>query len=261
MRATPIAAVLFWLPAALAVAAPKEVPPVSTVTRSTFDSQDSVGSIVAASPSRARVFERFGIDYCCGGKRTLAEAAREKGIAVGELADALAAIDARAAGAPDPHDVGSLPPSLLADHLVGTHHVVLRTEMPRLSALLERVLAAHGENHPEYFALAEVWKGFVDEMYAHLVKEEMGLFPAVKREGSEVAEVRGAIDVLEREHDAAGAALVRMRSLTGGYAAPPDACNTLRALLSGLAELERDIHQHVHEENNVLFPAVLARLG
>ena len=226
----------------------------------TLDAETMVGSLVADRPARARVFEPFGIDYCCGGKRTLGQACERAGIDLDEVVAALAESDLAATNETERgEDWSSL--TELADHIVATHHVNLRRELPRLAAMLDEVVAAHGERHAELPDLRAAFIDLRNELEPHMEKEERILFPMIReleQAASAPASHRGTVNhpirVMEDEHRNAALALTRMRDLTGGYAPPDDACNTYRVLLDGLADLERDLHMHIHKENNILFP-------
>lgn len=225
-----------------------------------LDTQAAVGQLVRERPARARVFERFGIDYCCGGRRPLDQACRERQLDLGLVLDALNELDPHAHGA-DAADWSTAPMGELADHIEATHHAYLRRELPRLAGLLEKVVAAHGDRHPELWDVRMVFAGLKAELENHMLKEERILFPMVRQleraatlPRFHCGSVGNPIVVMEHEHDAAGAALASLRSLTDGYTPPAGACNTYRALLDGLAELEADLHLHIHKENNILFP-------
>ena len=226
----------------------------------TWDAETMVGSLVADRPARARVFEPFGIDYCCGGKRTLGQACERAGIDLDEVVAALTESDIAATNETNCGDEGSTITEL-ADHIVATHHANLRRELPRLAAMLDKVVAAHGERHAELPDLRAAFTDLRNELEPHIEKEERILFPMIReleRAASAPAfhcgTVNNPIRAMEDEHRNAGRALTRMRDLTGGYAPPDDACNTYLALLDGLADLERDLHTHIHKENNILFP-------
>ncbi|MEP0841441.1 MAG: iron-sulfur cluster repair di-iron protein [Phycisphaerae bacterium] len=228
-----------------------------------FDANATVGQLVAERPSRARVFERFEIDYCCGGKQPLAEACAERGLDPESVLAELRAADA--APHPSETDWTTAPLGDLCDHIVAAHHAYLRRELPRLEAMSEKVAEVHGRREPHLRELAAVFAALHEELDQHMAKEEQVLFPLVRLLESSTAlpsfhcgSVANPIRVMEHEHDDAGAALTRMRRLTGGYAPPPEACNTYRALLDGLAELEADLHRHIHKENNILFPRAAA---
>ena len=224
-----------------------------------IDAQRTVGELVTERPGRARVFERLEIDYCCGGKRPLADACAAKGLDAGAVAAMLEALEEAGGEEPDwtKRSLGEL-----CDHIVETHHAYLRDELPRLSALVGKVARAHGNRHPELADVSETYEGLAAELSEHMLKEEHVLFPACRRleEGEEIlaAGLAAPIAVMEDEHAAAGAALERLHALTGGYEPPTDACNSYRAMLDGLATLELDLHEHIHEENNILFPRASA---
>lgn len=221
----------------------------------TLTATETVGEIVAANPSAARLFERHGIDYCCGGNRPLAEICSEKGIDVEEFSRRL--IEAES---PE-RDWRGAPLAELIGHIVGKHHSYLRAELPEIERKINRVLEAHGERHGETIsALREVFIALKNELSEHMMKEEQILFPVIRRmeATSRLAMPPGAIHqpirVMEHEHASAGQALAGMRRLTGGFTVPGDACNTFRVLYRQLEELERDLHAHIHLENNILFP-------
>jgi regulator of cell morphogenesis and NO signaling len=224
-----------------------------------IDASMTVGDLVAEHPDRARVFERYGIDYCCGGKQPLAAACAEAGADAGDVARALAEADTHAA--PDATDWATAPLAKLVEHIVATHHAYLRRELPRLTGLAAKVFEVHRARHPELGECRDVFAGLRAELEAHMQKEEVILFPMIAQmeatgspECVHCGSVRNPIRVMEMEHESAGAALAALHRLTGGYTPPADACNSYCALLSGLAALEVDLHQHIHKENNILFP-------
>lgn len=225
-----------------------------------------VGSIVAERFDRANVFERLGIDYCCHGATPLGEACDQLSLDVGHVLAEIAASDRHEAREDHDHvDYSAMSASELADHIVASHHVYLRQELPRLSELLGKVVAAHSANHAELVDLRRTFAGLRQELELHLMKEEQVLFPLVKRlEGTREAfpihcgTVENPIRVMEHEHESAGSALERIRELTGDYRAPADGCTSFQALYDGLSRLEADLHQHIHKENNILFPKAAA---
>jgi regulator of cell morphogenesis and NO signaling len=225
--------------------------------------QQTVGSIVTKNPGIARVFETLGIDYCCGGKQTLAVACREKGLDPQAVLRALQN-ENRARTDNDSPDVTSMSLTELADHIEKTHHAYLREELPRLAAMTKKVADRHGGHDPRLREVQKTFGAMALELSQHMFKEEQCLFPMIRQlEASErpaalhCATVANPIRQMELEHDDAGTALVRLRELTDGFSPPEWACNTYRALLAGLAYLERDMHAHIHKENNVLFPSAL----
>ncbi|MCL5742812.1 MAG: iron-sulfur cluster repair di-iron protein [Acidobacteria bacterium] len=230
----------------------------------TLTERKTVGEIAAEAPATVRVFQKYNIDFCCGGKLPLSEACRSHGIDTEALlAELSGALGARTADATNwnAQSLGGL-----IDHIVAAHHGYLKAELPRLAAMMTKVLQAHGPNHGESLEpLAATFEALKAELDAHLQKEELILFPLIKRmeaasrEGAALApahcgSVNNPIRVMEYEHDNAGQALARMRTVTSDYTLPEDACNTYRALFHGMQELETDLHQHIHLENNVLFP-------
>lgn len=226
----------------------------------TIVASDTVGAVVRDTPGRARVFEDAGIDYCCGGGRTVAEACRRAGADLARVLDRLN--DGSAAGA-QAVDAAAMSLTELADHIERTHHAYLRAELPRIERLAERVAVAHQARDGRVLAIRDTVRALAAELLSHLLKEERILFPLVRAlEAGEAPSLHGwalagPVQQMELEHGDAGDGLARLRELTDGYAIPAWACNTHRALLDALARLERDTHQHIHKENNVLFPRAL----
>ena len=222
--------------------------------------ETTVGEMVASQPGLARVFERFGIDYCCGGKRTLADAAA---LAGADSAAVLAALETTDPPAGE-FDPAALSLSDLAQHIVETHHAYLRRELPRIDQLLQKVTAAHGQRYPEVWEVRRVFDVFAADLMQHMAKEEQALFPAIRRleqdrrfPAGPFGSIRNPMGVMEAEHAEAGDALGAMRAATDDFTPPADACPTFRALMGALAELEVDMFRHVHKENNVLFPRAI----
>jgi regulator of cell morphogenesis and NO signaling len=222
----------------------------------------TVGELVAERPSRSRVFERMGIDYCCGGRQALSVACAARGLAVEAV---WAELGAEAeAGAGEERDWRAASLTELCDHIVATHHAWLKEELPRLAAMARKVRDVHGSNHPWMIEAAQVYEALARELEQHMFKEENILFPFVRTLDQSpgargpFGSVANPIAMMEHEHDDAGQALARLRELSDGYTPPEGACNTFRALLDGLAELEADLHVHIHKENNILFPRAVA---
>lgn len=223
----------------------------------------TVGELVAELPGRSRVFEEYGIDYCCGGKKPLTKACAKKGVDADEVVRALAQADADAVEK-DTADYGNMALDELVEHIVSTHHAYLARELPRLTEMSAKVAKVHGETDARLRELAQVVVALSAELRTHMMKEEQILFPIIKElvhaetlPPMHCGTLANPIRVMESEHDNAGGALESMRRLTGGYVPPEWACNTYRALLDGLRELELDLHQHIHKENNILFPKAL----
>lgn len=223
-----------------------------------------VGQLVTERPGRSRVFERLGIDYCCGGRVPLGNACRRRGLDPDRVLRELLASDA-VTTTEDRTDWAKASISALADQIETTHHEWLREALPRLYVLLEKVVRAHGKGNPRLLDLQGTFAVFRQELNDHMEKEERVLFPmcrelerAETRPTFHCGSIRNPIRVMTSEHEDAGEALAAMRELTDGFTPPADACNTYRALLHGLAELEQDMHRHVHKENNILFPKAVA---
>lgn len=230
--------------------------------------KETVGRIAAESPATTREFEKLGIDYCCGGSRTLAEACAEAKISVDEVLARLAN-SASMVLSPSERNWSNQTLADLIDHIESTHHVFVRSECPRIQALAAKVVSMHGKNHPELLAIEEQFSALCEELRVHLMKEEQVLFPYVRRmEESALAgepvppalfgTVANPIRMMMQEHDGAGNILQTLRSLTNGYKLPDDACISYRTLFDALQEFETDLHQHIHLENNLLFPRAAA---
>lgn len=227
----------------------------------------TVADIATAAPATIPVFQQHQIDFCCGGKRPLAEVCADRGLDADLLVTELVAAATPVAAEPTWADATL---SALIAHIQRRYHEPLRTELPRLDAMLEKVVSRHGDHLPEVLpALQRTFRELQDELLTHMMKEDRVLFPFI--EGLEAGRplaiadaadwIAAPIAVMEADHELAGAALATMRSLTNGYAPPEWACPTFRGLYFGLAQLETDMHLHVHLENHILFPraAKLAR--
>ncbi|MBI5092563.1 MAG: iron-sulfur cluster repair di-iron protein [Candidatus Hydrogenedentes bacterium] len=229
----------------------------------TIATSTTISELVTERPSRSRLFERLGIDYCCAGKMTVAEACAKKSLDPQDLIEMITTDDAESVAGDQP-DCAAMTQCELVEHILATHHANLIRELPRLGAMSEKVAKVHGAEDPRLIEVQRVFRGFADEMDAHKAKEERILFPAICRieqgdsnSGACFGSVSNPIRVMEAEHEGAGQALARMRELTDDYTPPEWACNTYRALLHGLHELEIDTHIHVHKENYILFPRAI----
>ena len=228
------------------------------------DLQTKVGELVKARPEAMRFFESLGIDYCCGGHQSLAEACAAADRAPQKVLEDLEKLQAQPAGTPSAGDWEKASLTDLTEHLKASHHAYLRTELPRLGKLANKVLEVHGERHAELAQVNECFQALEADLTPHLMKEEQILFPFIQ--GMEQGHAGGAcfgtvqspIHVMEREHEAVGAMLAQLRRLTGGYQAPADGCATFQALYQGLADLEADTHLHIFLENQILHPRAIA---
>ncbi|MGE5246181.1 MAG: iron-sulfur cluster repair di-iron protein [Betaproteobacteria bacterium] len=228
--------------------------------------QTTVGEIVATDFRAAAVFERFGIDFCCGGRRSVADACRTAAVDPTDLAAALSAL---AAEASSDDDVTAWSVARLVDHVVKRHHGYVRRVAPALTQYLDKLVQVHGQRHPELARVGAEFAVVRQELEQHMMKEEQVLFPYVCRMADLRAEgrplppspfgtVQNPIRMMEREHRDAADEMRLIRELTNGYAVPADGCTTYKVCFSELQEFERDLHRHVHLENNVLFPKAVA---
>lgn len=231
----------------------------------------TVREIALEHPASVRVFEKFGIDYCCGGHRPLQSACAEKDLSIENV---LAALQAASSTAPNvagkmTEDWTKAPLAKLSGHIVSTHHAYIRRELPRLEQLAEKVVARHGPTHAELSQIQALLLTLDEELVQHMGKEEGVLFPYIVRleralsgEGdrpqAHFASVSMPIAKMTQDHDTAGALTAETRRLSQDFQLPEGACPTFHAFYDGLHEFERDLHQHIHLENNILFPRALA---
>ncbi|HIK16314.1 MAG TPA: iron-sulfur cluster repair di-iron protein [Leptolyngbyaceae cyanobacterium M33_DOE_097] len=225
----------------------------------TFQLDHTVGSIVRDHPALSRLFEQAKVDYCCGGQKTLDEACRQRGI---DPQDFLAQLEDYAALETAPEvNLAELSLAELTDHIERIHHAYLHEELPRLEKMVTKVAAVHGEKEPRLAQIKDTFLALSAELTTHLMKEEQVLFPLIRQlEASDTltrfhcGTVVNPIARMTVEHDGAGVALAHLRRLTDDFTPPEWACNTYRALFDALLTFEQDMHQHIHKENNVLFP-------
>lgn len=226
--------------------------------------QRRVGDVVAEDFRRGGVFKRFGIDFCCGGGRTVEEACERRGVDVDDVERALLALGASGTAAAHP-DARMWPLDFLADYITNVHHAYVRQTLPVLRQFTAKVAAVHGPERSELIEIARLVEEMASELEEHMLKEEEELFPYVRALVSGDPEpdhaafpssgsASAAIQRMEEEHDRAGALMQGIRELSGGFALPEGACNTYRASFALLEEFEDDLHRHVHLENHVLFP-------
>ena len=227
----------------------------------------TVRQIALENSSSIRVFERFGIDYCCGGRKPLEEACAASQIEVDAVVAALEAAERQPVQTqPNWQDK---PLQALIEHIVRTHHGYVKAELPRLAVLADKVAARHGSDRAEIPAIRSAVACLDEELTGHLRKEKAILFPYIeslersRTQGQPAprccfGKLENPIAMMTEEHDAAGSLLSRIRELSGGFTPPADACPTFRAFYDGLREFELDLHQHIHLENNVLFPRAIA---
>lgn len=222
-----------------------------------------VADIATHNPATIRIFQRFGVDFCCGGRRSLSEVCTERQVTFDDLRTALASAE-KSPTTELPGEEATL--SELIRFIVHRYHADLRQELPRLGEMAAKVLEVHGAKHPDLLpALESTFRGLREELNSHMAKEEQILFPYIEKledlaanhrtlRGSPFGTILAPIGTMEHEHEDAARALALMRQLTSAYTPPANACNTFRGLYHGLAELEKALHEHIHLENNLLFP-------
>ena len=229
----------------------------------TLNSTMTVREVAISLPQSTRVFEKLRIDYCCGGNQSLDDACHKAGLNVEEVMQLLS--KSAPAALTEPSAVESRGLAKLADYIVNKHHEFTRSELQRLTELLTKVCSVHGANHPELVQIQSEFQKLDADLCPHMMKEEHILFPYIKRLESAAlgsgpaplapfGTVRNPIAVMMREHDAAGDILKSIRALSRDFVVPEGACFSYRTLYGALAELEADLHQHIHLENNILFP-------
>lgn len=227
---------------------------------------ETLGQIAAKDLRKAGVFKKYGIDFCCGGKKTVKEACAEKGLDVTKIEQELQQADTMPSARPLPYDEWSL--DFLADFIVNTHHGYVRKTLPDIRTYAEKVKRVHGDRHPELFRIHQLVEEIDTELTAHLFKEEHVLFPFIKDlvaaknnikplTPSHFGTVQNPIQVMENEHELVGKNLAEIRELSHQYTLPEDACASYRLLYKMLDEFEQDLHLHIHLENNILFPKAL----
>lgn len=231
--------------------------------QTTATSETTVGALVADDFRTARVFEKHGIDFCCGGRISLAEICREKGLDLAALQQEIAELKNTPVDRGHNYSAWALP--FLSDYIVNTHHAYLNENTALIATYTNKIADVHGAHHPEVIEIAAIFAKVATDMAAHLREEEEVLFPAIKRidaarragntpEAADVETIKATLLRLDQEHQEIGDAVHAIRHLAKGYAIPKDVCNTFVVTYQKLQEFEDDLHKHVHLENNILFP-------
>lgn len=231
-----------------------------------IDKTKTVRDLAVENPAATRVFEKFKIDYCCGGHISFEEACQNAGVEMNQVSEMLE----KAAGGSDQNNISDtdftkMSLASLADYIVRKHHTFTRDENARITALLEKVCSVHGENHRELFDIQKIFGALRFEIENHLLKEERMLFPYIALMESSLnfgqtippapfGSAKNPVKLMVAEHDAAGEHLREIRRLSNHFAVPEDACITYQTLYGALEDFEKDLHQHIHLENNILFP-------
>jgi len=227
--------------------------------------EQAIGQIVAQDYRAAAVFREFGLDFCCGGNKTIGEATIAKNVNAEEVKNALQSLDSSIR---KEHNYNEWSLDFLVDYIINNHHEYCRSTLPEINFYAKKVLGAHGDDHPEleevYYELVKLYS----EMIQHLDDEEAVLFPYIRKlvEANKNIEMPKAsgfgmaahpISMMEEEHEEAGEAMAKIRRLGDDFTLPDDACATYRVLYENLEAFEKDLHKHVHLENNILFPKAL----
>jgi regulator of cell morphogenesis and NO signaling len=231
--------------------------------------EKTVRELALENPAATHVLENLGIDYCCGGSQSLEQACRAANLPIEQVLDSLDAAEPESQPAGREGDWQREPLADLIANITSTHHRYTREETARLTPLFDKVCSVHGKNHPELQEIQTSFVGLSDELTMHMMKEEMVLFPYIVCMEEAVIQkepilpppfgsVQNPVSMMMHEHDSAGEVLRAMRQASNGYATPPEACVSYQTLYRALVEFEADLHQHIHLENNILFPRAIA---
>lgn len=228
--------------------------------------KSNIGALVAQNYKTANVFKKSGIDFCCNGNRTIEDACNQKKINVDELIQSLQNV-AQINNSADGINFNSWPLDLLADYIEKKHHRFVESKILEITPFLNKIVKVHGPQHPELNEVQLLFQGCADELTVHMKKEELVLFPFIrklelaKQNGTPVnaqfGSVKNPIQNMMNEHTAEGERFRKIAELTNNYTPPQDACNTYKVTFSLLNEFEDDLHQHIHLENNILFPKAI----
>lgn len=228
--------------------------------------EQTVGSIVARDYRTASVFKKFGLDFCCGGDRTLTKACSESDVDIQKVEAALANFKDTVNGENQNYNEWS--PDFLVDYIINNHHKFSRNKLSEIADYVRKVTRVHGQNHPELKEINEEFTMLYADISNHLDKEERILFPYIKTlvdaqknntspEKPEFGKAANPIAMMEEEHDESGDSMKKIRALSNDFRAPEDACTTYRLLYENLEGFEKDLHKHIHLENNILFPKAI----
>lgn len=223
--------------------------------------EDSIGELVAKDLRKAEVFKKFNIDFCCGGKKTLSQVCNDKQINIKDVETELEKLDSTTESVSQNYNDWSL--DFLVDFIINTHHKYVKSSLPLLLEYTAKVAKVHGKEHLEVVTIYDLFKEASDELSSHMMKEENILFPYIKqlvseknsvKDGCSFGTVKNPIRMMEHEHDVVGNIFKTIKELSNNYTPPEDACTTYKLSYKKLEEFENDLHQHIHLENNILFP-------
>ncbi len=221
----------------------------------------TLAEIVTENIRSTIVFEEYGLDFCCNGKRPLSEACAEKNVNVDDVVNSLSGLTSNNSS----ENINDWALDFLVDYIINNHHQYVRRMIPVISLHADKVASVHGQNHPETIQIADLFLAVREELEGHMMKEERILFPYIKqlyeakKNNKQVTPppfgtIQNPIRMMEAEHTSAGDAMNKIKELSNNFSVPEDACNTFKALYSELKEFEEDLHKHIHLENNILFP-------
>jgi regulator of cell morphogenesis and NO signaling len=233
-----------------------------------IQSTSTIGDLAVTIAGATRVFEALGIDYCCGGNRRLDEVCRASNLTLEQVIGSLAEAEESSAAKPQSADWQQASLASLQAYIVDYHHAFTRKELNRLEPLLQKVCSVHGQGHPELLKLQSLFQGLKEDLLPHMLKEEQVLFPYIESLEQAARQqlaaprpffgtVQNPVRMMMFEHDAVGEIVAEIRQLTGAYTVPPEACISYKTLYEALRDFEYDIHQHIHLENNLLFPRAI----
>ena len=239
---------------------------VNITKRLTVEGDETLGQIATKDFGKVEIFKKYGLDFCCGGKKTVKEACAEKGLDATKIEQELQTVHKNPTTRTLPYGDWNL--DFLADYIVNTHHSYVKKNLPDLRHYAAKVAGVHGSQHPELHRIAQLVEEINDELSAHLVKEEKVLFPYIKElvaatnkaqrpHAADVGTIQNAVNMMEMEHELVGKSLEEIRVISNNYALPEDACASYNLLYGLLDDFEDDLHTHIHLENNVLFPKAL----
>lgn len=225
-----------------------------------------IGQFVAEDFRTAAVFSEYGIDFCCRGNRSLDEVCNKKDIALDEILNKLTIFSSESVNNSDAYNTWTL--DVLASYIEKTHHKYVESKTPVLLQFLNKLQQVHADRHPELIEINTLFKNVAGELTQHMKKEELILFPHIKKmakciennttlQAASFGTVQNPISMMEHEHDSAGNTFRKIAELTDNYTPPNDACNTYKVAFAMLDEYEKDLHVHIHLENNILFPKAL----
>ena len=221
----------------------------------------SIGELVAKDLRKAEVFKKFNIDFCCGGKKSLSQVCNDKQINIKDVQSELEKLNSTTESASQNYNEWSL--DFLVDYIMNTHHKYVETSLPIILEYTAKVAKVHGKEHIEVITIYDLFKEAAEELNSHMMKEENVLFPYIKQlvneknsvnEGCSFGTIKNPIRMMEHEHDVVGNIFKTIRELSNDYTPPEDACTTYKLSYKKLEEFENDLHQHIHLENNILFP-------